>query len=79
MKLEDRQNLALAYAAAWRVVKNERCDVEIKGGWFIRKLYSGFSGPFATSMRLSEIVRGLSALNTRILNGDIRGTINARD
>lgn len=72
MTLEDRKNLALAYSMAWRTVKGERCDVEVNGGWFTRRLYSGFNTSHANSMRLSEIVRGLSILNTRIYKGDKR-------
>jgi len=76
MKSEDRQNLAIAYANAWRAVKGERCDVTVeKSGWFTRVLYSGFSTPHANSMRLSEVSRGLSILTTRIINGDVHHSI----
>ena len=80
MKQEDRENLAIAYAMAWRTVKGERCDVKVeKSGWFTRTLYSGFSTSHANSMRLSEVVRGLMILNTRINDGDVnRSFINKR-
>jgi len=72
MTQQDRENLAIAYAMAWRTVKGERCDVQVeKGGWFTRVLYSGFSTPHTNSMRLSELVRGLMILNTRINGGDV--------
>ena len=78
MTLEDRKNLALAYSMAWKTVKGERCDVEVNGGWFTRTLYSGFNTPHANSMRLREIVRGLSILNTRIYEGDTRFCIASK-
>jgi hypothetical protein len=72
MTQQDRENLATAYAMAWRTVKGERCDMTVeKGGWFTRKLYSGFSTAHANSMRASEVIRGLMILNTRINDGDV--------
>jgi hypothetical protein len=76
MKLEDRQNLALAYAHAWRAVKGERCDVRAEeNGWFTRVLYVGFSTPHANSMRASALINGLLTLNARISNGDVHHSI----
>ena len=76
MTLEDRQNLALAYAHAWRAVKGERCDVTVEqGGWFTRVLYSGFSTPHANSMRPSALIKGLLTLNARISKGDVHHSI----
>lgn len=76
MTQQDRENLALAYAMAWRTVKGERCDVTVeKSGWFTRVLYSGFTTPHANSMRIGELIRGLMILNTRINDGDIRQSI----
>jgi hypothetical protein len=80
MTHEDRENLAMAYAMAWRTVKGERCDVIVeKNGWFTRKLYSGFSSCHANSMRAGEVIRGLMILNTRINDGDVHHSfINKR-
>ena len=80
MTQTDRENLAMAYAMAWRTVKGERCDVVVeKNGWFTRKLYSGFSDCHANSMRASEVIRGLMILNTRINDGDVnRSFVNKR-
>ena len=76
MTQQDRENLALAYAHAWRAVKGERCDVTAdKGGWFTRVLYSGFSEPHANSMRASALIKGLLTLNARISKGDVHHSI----
>jgi hypothetical protein len=76
MTQQDRENLALAYAHAWRAVKGERCEVTVeKSGWFTRVLYSGFSTPHANSMRASALINGLLTLNARISNGDVHHSI----
>jgi hypothetical protein len=63
MTNEDKQNLANAYANAWRAVKGGDITVTYANGWFTKTIQRGRVA--VLKCRTDEIISGLLTLTSR--------------
>lgn len=69
MKLQERENLATAYANAWYAVKGRTVEVNAgPRGWYTIR-YEG--GGIARGVRSGVLLEGLVTLTNRLMQNDV--------